>query len=268
MSSSQPTRNRSRRSPLKAPPLRLAGESLSEELERIRDERIVDSLVMITIAVSFVLFAGLQWLLNVPPSVMFFIGIAYLIGTAAYALFRIRGASRQIKNLRLGRQGELAVAEYLESLGRKGVRALHDLVGEGFNVDHVAVTPQGILAIETKTISKPERGDARVVFDGESVSVDGLRPDRDPIAQARAAATWLRRQLRDALGKDYPVRPVVAYPGWFVEKRGVSRDHDVWVVEPKAIGHFLEHEPVVLSEQDMSQIVYFLKRLARSQATK
>jgi hypothetical protein len=209
--------------------------------------------------------AGIQWWLGTPPATLFFISLAYLVGSVIYAFVRIRRAWRQVRRLRLGRDGEMAVAEYLESLGRNGVRSLHDLIGEGFNVDHVAVTPQGVLVIETKTISKPVDRDARVMFDGESVTVDGQVPDRDPVVQARAAASWVKRQLKEALGREHAVRPVVVYPGWFVDKVKGARPSDVWVLEPKAIGGFLKREPTVLTEQDMSQIVYFLKRFVRSQ---
>ena len=57
------------------------------------------------------------------------------------------------------------------------------------------VGPAGIFTVETTTRSKPERGDARVIFDGERITVFGREPDRDPArrtagrAHARAVAT-------------------------------------------------------------------------------
>lgn len=44
----------------------------------------------------------------------------------------------------------------------------------------------GIFTVETKTFSKPARGNAKVTFDGENILVNGFRPDRDPVTQARA----------------------------------------------------------------------------------
>lgn len=225
----------------------------------------MDSGVVVIIPLAMTLVTGLQWWLGTPPATLFFTSLIFLVGSVVYATVRIRGARKQIARLRLGRDGEMAVAEYLESLGRNGVRALHDLIGDGFNVDHVAVTRQGVLVIETKTISKPADRDARVVFDGETVTVGGQVPDRDPITQARASARWVRDELKDALGREYAVRPVVVYPGWFVDKAKGSSHSDVWVLNPKAIESFLKNEPTVLTDQDVSQIVYFLKRFVRRQ---
>jgi hypothetical protein len=59
---------------------------------------------------------------------------------------------------------------------------------------------------------------------------------------------------------------VVAYPGWFVHKVEGTPRSDVWVVEPKAIGAFLKYEPTVLTDQDVTQIVYFLKRYVRNRS--
>lgn len=265
MAVSKPKRSSRTRSPLKSPPLRMAGQSVNEALERVRDDKVLDSLVVVVIAMTMTLVAGIQWWLKTPPAALFFVTLTYLIGALVYAFFRIRGARGKIHTLRLGRNGEAAVAEYLETLGRDGVRALHDLVADGFNIDHVAVTPQGVLVIETKTISKPVGKDARITFDGEKIKVGGLEPERDPVKQARAAASWVKRQLNEALGKNFPVRPVVAYPGWFVERTKSASSSDTWVVEPKAIGPFLKQEATVLTDADMAQIVYFLKRLSRTQ---
>ncbi len=255
----------SSRSPLKAPPLRTPGQSLSEELERVRSDKLMDAGVVVVIALSMTLMAAIQWWLGTPPATLFFISLLYLAGAIIYAVVRVRSAKRQIHQLRQGRDGEIAVAEYLDTLAQHGVRPLHDLIGDGFNVDHIAVTPQGVLVIETKTVSKPTDRDARVVFDGETVTVDGHVPDRDPVTQARASASWVRGQLKEALGREYAVRPVVVYPGWYVNKVKGSSRSDVWVLNPKSIEHFLKHEPTVLTDQDMSQIVYFLKRFVRTQ---
>ena len=141
---------------------------------------------------------------------------------------------------------------------------MHDLEGEGFNVDHVAVTPQGILVIETKTRSKPMGRDARIVFDGERIIVDGLEPERDPLVQARAAASWVRQKLNEGIGREFPVRPVIAFPGWFVDRTGEGRRSSVWVVEPKSIGGFLKREPILLTDADISLIISALKAHVRT----
>src|SRR5689334_11974907 len=107
----------------------------------------------------------------------------------------------------------------LEQLRAAGYRVFHDVKGgENFNIDHVLVGPGGVFAVETKTRSKPEGRDAKVVYDGECVRVDGMEPDRDPVEQARANADRVRDLLREMTGNWIRVRPVVVYPGWWVNQ--------------------------------------------------
>src|SRR5207245_284771 len=87
---------------------------------------------------------------------------------------RDRRARKRIKALRLARDGERAVAELLDGMRETGYRVFHDLVGPGFNVDHVLVGRHGLFLVGTKTISKPATGAATVRYDGESVRVGGF----------------------------------------------------------------------------------------------
>jgi len=90
------------------------------------------------------------------------------------------------------------------------------LPGDGFNLDHVVISTHGICAVETKTRTKPSPR-ARVVVDGDSLTVAGYTPDRNPIAQAASAASWLERRLQESTGKRFFVRGVVVFPQWYVE---------------------------------------------------
>ncbi len=107
------------------------------------------------------------------------------------------------------------------------------MVGGNFNLDHVVLSPHGIFVIETKTRSKRE-GNPKVTFDGNALLIDGMTPLDDPLAQARANAKWLRELLKQSTGEDYPVRPSVAFPGWWIEGGTKALQSEVWVLEPKA----------------------------------
>jgi hypothetical protein len=112
------------------------------------------------------------------------------------AFFRMRGTGARLKNLRLGLEGEVAVGQFLDEYCReRGYKVLHDLQGDGFNVDHVLIGPGGIFAIDTKTHSKPTMGDPVITYDGQSVLIDGHAPDRDPIKQAKANARFVAELL-------------------------------------------------------------------------
>lgn len=86
--------------------------------------------------------------------------------------------------------------------------------------------------------------DAKVIFDGERILVDGFEPDRNPVIQAKAQATWLREVLAESTGRKFPVRPVVLFPGWFVEQ-GKGTTREIWVLTLKALPSFLAREPAL-----------------------
>jgi hypothetical protein len=50
------------------------------------------------------------------------------------------------------------VGQYLETLRARGYRVLHDLIGDGFNVDHALIGPDSIFTVETKTYHKARQG--------------------------------------------------------------------------------------------------------------
>ena len=232
-------------------------------MDKLIDDTFTDHLVLITITFVMFMMSVLNLVFKTPPQKMVIITSIFFLAALAYSVPKMRRAIKEAKAFKLGRDGERAVAEYLDTLRNENCRVLHDLVGDNFNLDHVVITQQGVFTIETKTISKPEREDARVVYDGENITVGGFKPERDPITQAKAQASWLRTLLKDMTGKDYPVRPAVVYPGWFVNRTNKDKSRDVWVLEPKALGGFIEKEPVQLSTSDVALASNALKRHVR-----
>jgi hypothetical protein len=183
-----------------------------------------------------------------------------------YAFWRFKKAKKRIQQLNLGCVGEEAVGQYLEEkLRPMGCQVFHDICGDTFNVDHVVVGPTGVFTIETKTITKPASGKHSVVFDGEKITVNGFNPDRDPIVQAKAEASWLCELLESSTGKKFPVKPVVLYPGWYVEN--VSEITDVWVLNDNALPTFIRNARNHVAPEDISLITFHLKRyvIAREQ---
>lgn len=157
-----------------------------------------------------------------------------------------------LKQLRLGIRGEKAVGQFLDDLRSMGYSVFHDIVSPHGNIDHAIVGPGGVFAIETKTVSKPTDRDAVVSYDGTKIRVDGMVPDRDPIPQTLAAANELAQIIERGTQRRPFVRPVVLYPGWFIEKqpKGVA----VWVLAPRAFPAFLQREAKVLSDVEIAGI--------------
>jgi len=156
----------------------------------------------------------------------------------------------------------MVVGQSLEELRSKGYRVYHDIQEKGYNIDHVVIGPGGVFVIETKTISKRVSGNPRVSYDGKRVLVDGHAPDRDPVTQAKAAADRVVEILVRATGNRPKVRPVVLYPGWWVDKqpKGVK----VWVLNQKAFPKFIDNEPLVLKPEEITLLSAALETHVRA----
>lgn len=250
------------KSPLKAKPLRNPGESLDRQFYDLIYDEVIQYVI---IAFGFVLVAGvewLRWLRDSPPNPWLYTFIA--LPVVILAAWKINRALAKARNLRLGRDGEKAVGQYLDGLREAGAKVLHDLPGNGFNIDHVVIHETGVYVIETKTLSKPDRGEAKLIYDGTTVLKGGLKPDRNPIQQVRAARQWLKELLKESTGKEFSVRAVVVYPGWFIQPTAEAKSSDVWVLNPKALPSFIKHSATQLQSEDVSLCAYHLSRYVRS----
>lgn len=249
-----------KRSPIKRPPLPQAGESLRNKLGDV----VTWQLLFWSMRAVFAGYvAGNEWwrlYLHLPLQPVFLTICA--IPVVTFALLKIRRGLVQARCIRLGLAGERLVGECLEAMRAHGYKVFHDLPGNGFNVDHALIGPAGVFVIETKTISKPLRGDVRVTYDGARVLIDGHRPDRDPVVQANAAADYVRELLASQDVQRLPVRPVVLYPGWYVER--LPRGAAVWVLNEKALPSFIMQEDVALSTAEVERLASALEQSIRS----
>ncbi len=252
-----------KRSPLRDRPLRYPGQSLDDELQKLL-EKMDEILLVPLLFFAFALQECVRWYFKYQASlVTSVLSIFMAIVVSIWAAIRIR-RMRQIKRqLILARDGERVVGQYLEELRGKGYRVLHDIVGTHFNIDHVVIAPTGIFTIETKTVSKPLRGETVITFDGEKTLVNGRTMERDPIIQARSQASWIKDFLKSSLGKTFPVRPVVLFPGWFI--KGTPACSDVWVLNEKVLPSFIEHEPTILGPDDLQTATFQLSQYIKVQ---
>jgi hypothetical protein len=254
------------KSPIKEKPLRHAGQSLDAKI----DDLIADKILPYSMyALLVVMLAGYEWwrfYKNNPPSpktMTVFAGIVVI-----YVAVKIKKAIKEIKSLRLGRDGERIVGEYLDALREDGHRIFHDLLGDNFNLDHVIVSTKGIFVIETKTYSKPVKGDDKIRYDGEQITIAGRKPMKDALVEVTAAANWLRKILKESTGKDYSIKPVVVFPGWFVETKEDAWKYALWVMNPKALKTFINKEKDKISHDDMMLATFHLAQYIRSKVAK
>jgi hypothetical protein len=199
------------KSPIKDLPVHMPGQSLDQHIQDVLDEKVLTYWMIIAL---MIILAGLEWYrqyFNLKPSPKTYTVIA--IPVIAYSFWRMCKGVMEVEHLKLGRTGERAVGQYLEEkLRPMRCQVLHDIPFDGFNIDHVVIGPTGVYSIETKTHSKPMKGDAKVQYDGKNVSVNGFKPDRDPVVQAKANAHSLAELIERSSGRKVTVRPVVLFP--------------------------------------------------------
>jgi hypothetical protein len=249
------------RSPLKDPPLRVPGQSLNSEIQSAIDDA---TLFWILLPLVLWVFAGFEWwgltrgIARQPEWFALAAVVMSLIG--GYRVYRVRA---KIKALRLGLAGERFVGQMLDELRVDGARIFHDVLGDAFNVDHIVISTRGVYCVETKTLTKPY-ADAKIHFDGQRVVVAGYVPDRDPIKQVTAAARWLEARIAESTGRQFPVRPVVVFPRWWVESAPHARLSAVWVLEPKALLKWIGNAQATIADADVAMISYHIGRMIRA----
>ncbi len=123
--------------------------------------------------------------------------------------------------LRVALDAEVAVGQELNQLMLHGYRVYHDFPCDGFNIDHILFGPNGVFAVETKGKAKPAKGSTKqewkVAFDGQALQFPNWT-ERDFLPQARRQAEWLAKWLTSAVGEQVQVKPVLAIPGWYIDR--------------------------------------------------
>ncbi|MCF7992157.1 MAG: NERD domain-containing protein [Thiohalocapsa sp.] len=187
------------------------------------------------------------------------------VGILVFTMVRMLRIASVLRRYRDGLAGERATAQLLEPIIANGGRVLHDIEGDGFNVDHVVVAPGGVFAIETKHRLKPTTGprneNAKVRSDGEALRFPDWT-DTASMRQAAAEARWLTERLTRATALQVSVRPVVALPGWYVERTAPG---GVLAINPKNCLFMLKPKPgeQALSAKHIQRIAYQLQQMSR-----
>lgn len=228
--------------------LRASGETQLELVRKLEDQSV---LWMLGAALApVVVFIGLSAVALRLPETLQLGGLALsLLGAGAvfYGAARwFAGRTAEIGNRYLGYFGERIVAEHLEPLKARGWRIFHDVPGAAngntFNIDHVAVGPGGVFAIETKTrrkgAARPGFDDHKVYFDGHAL-VWPWGEDNHGLDQAERSATWLADMMLAETRERVPVTPVLTLPGWWVEMKPSRDPRRCRVLNPKNLPAFL-----------------------------
>jgi hypothetical protein len=220
-----------------------------------------------------VLVLGLQVCLLLPDPLKLPAFVISIIGFLGVFYYAARWYSKRMAggfNRYLGYFGERIVAEHLEPLKQMGWRIFHDVPGQNngtkFNVDHVAVGPQGVYVIETKTRRKggarPGFDDHKVYFDGRSL-VWPWGEDSHGLEQAERTSIWLANTLKEEIGERVHVQPILTLPGWWVEMKPSRDSRMCRVTNPKGLTKLLPGGSAILTAQQINNIAVKLESRCR-----
>lgn len=253
------------KSPLKQKPLPTPGSSLTSQISSIIDDDLLPWIVASTITIYLAMMEWVRLYIPTDPKPWLFTSLSFLVVTLT--IWRIQKLRRKLAPLRQGRDGEIAVGQFLERCREQGAKVFHDIPSKSFNLDHVIIHTSGIYVIETKTISKPASGEAVLIFDGDTIRCEGLFSTDSPITQVMAAKNWLSTLLQESTGRRFAsqlIRPVVVYPGWYVQVTPEAKKSSVWVLNPKALPDFIRYGKDQLSSEDVHLYALHLSKYTRS----
>lgn len=244
-------------SPIKNRLLRRPGQSLEKQLEGIFLDDVLFPIIGSFILLLLAALEWWRWYQPSSPSPLTMTAFALLF--FAYAVWKLCRTIPRARELRLGLDGERAVGQFLERLIAADAAVIHDFPGDGFNLDHLVVHPSGIYYVETQTLTRPESGELKLHFDGESIRQHGQNLPGNTVEQARYGARWLREFILERTALDIPVRAVLAFPGCVVESSAAALNSDVWVLEPKVLPELITVQSAVLDRDKQGVCVRFLR---------
>lgn len=195
------------------------------------------------------------------PDSMVRLIIISLVTVAMLVIFirKLIQQRNRIQTLRLGYECELAVGQELDQLMHEGFHVFHDIPADDFNIDHLVVGPNGVIAVETKGRSKrlgtagPDKADYIVEYENGVLKFPGWR-ETAPIKQATLNAQWVSQWLTSATGFSVKVKGILVFPGWYIDRKPPNPVPVLAV--GKMLGFFKKFSVQVLSEQELTQIVY------------
>ncbi len=260
-------RRKKKRSPFTDNFLRRPGQSLLRQLDDINMEIslsffyiVVIPLAIYAVHVSQSYFGGVEETLMRTVAV-FISGAVFTV----FFLIRLMKFLNRKKVIQLGYEGEVEVGQRLNQMMLEGMHVYHDFPAEMFNIDHIVVGSSGVYAIETKARSKPttnnKAADAKVIYNGKSLKFPSWT-DTKTLDQAKRQVVWLSRWVSSAVGEQVSVQPIVALPGWFVERQ-VSAD-GMFVINPKQFKSVIKpRKGYMLDDSMIKRIIHQLEQKCR-----
>ena len=250
-----------RKNPINMDLLRSPGESLREQIE---DKKLdIDAyLTLIPVLPLLLYISYLQSSKSIFYSLVLSCSGVICIVIATY---KLKNLIKIKTKLSLGYDAELSIGQELNTLMRDGYYVFHDIPAENYNIDHVVVGATGVFAVETKGRSKPIKKDGtsefKVKYDGKQLNFPNW-VETKPLEQAKRQANSLQKWLSNAVGEAVEVKPILAIPGWYIERSG---SQGIIVINGKnPLSIFGKSNGSELNEKLISQVAYQLDQRCRT----
>lgn len=253
-----------KKSPLNIKLLRRPGESLQEKISNINDH-IILNLFLLPIIPIVSYSAILTNYLATPNNISTYLISIYcliILGSTIYISISIYKLLNKKNLLKLGLECELAVGQDLQNLIACGFKVYNDLQAQEFNIDHIAIGPTGVFLIETKGRSKStkrEKNSWKVEFDGEKLIFPGWI-ESAPVKQVARQSAWLKKWIYKSTGERINVTPVLAIPGWFINRKTKS---NILIYNGKN-PLFMAKGNTVLTKKQIQSISYQIENRCRN----
>jgi len=220
----------SRTSPLTKDLLRPAGYTLQQQIHDQQVELFGNMLFIPLLILMLAFMTLLQSYLGdkrVTLTQLVMVG-SLILGVVGYYFDRVYKTVKRLRYLKLGYACELAVGQELEQLVRPRndpYRIYHDIPFDGFNIDHLIVSPNGVFVVETKGRSKPIHEGSKqfkVRLENNALHFPN-HVETEPLDQVRRNVAPVHKWLASATGSEVPVAGILVLPGWFIERKQASR---------------------------------------------
>lgn len=242
--------------------LRSPGQSLDEELDKLRDK--------ILSKFSFIFTLTIVYIIMIPifQFSVYFVVLAVVIFWI-YLISILSKNIEKIRSLKLGRDGEKSVAQYLSVVSRQlskedaNMHVYNDLVDnvKEFNIDHVVVSKKGIFIFETKTYRKAKGITNTITSNGKDLFKNGQKMTNNIPLQIKGQVKWLQSELLQKTGKKYTIIPSIVFVGWYVDSQKID---DINITTAKTLKHILENQyrDVLYTDEELKRITSVVHKLA------
>lgn len=220
----------------------IQGESLLKKIDDLKLdilELFLRAFLLLLLS-SWTLAIYLGWIQNRLVSVITMY-TATLIFTV-HGVWKGRKLFRKMRNYKKGLEGERYVGNFLSRLQSDKTTVFHDVVSDGFNIDHLIISTRGIFTIETKHYDRAKGH--KFKFQGGKLTFNG-RYCGSLLAQMDGQANYIRERITELTGSKVPVRKAAIIIGSFIENPD-NDFNEYWILNEKGFCTFFENRTEVL----------------------